>query len=237
MKFIELSKGTMACEDKESFLQNLLCRIFFMWLQKALLSISMIALFFYFYFYFLQHNLFEMTTIPKTWIDELVSFDPIFFYVYVSLWVYLSLSMAIIKNKEELRSYLLYLAALGTMAILFYIFFPTTIIQDIHTSKDDMLQIIKDIDMAGNAFPSMHVASSLFAFIWLHMHLKNIGAPLFLKLFNAIWFALIVYSTMAINQHLFIDVLGGILFGLPVSLLAIKKFNSCGTLPRKHPSS
>jgi membrane-associated phospholipid phosphatase len=225
MRLTELSKGTLECDDRGTFVHNLTCRILFMAIQKALLSISMITIFFLIYFYFLEHNFFEVTTIPETWIDELIPFEPIFFYAYVSLWVYLSLSMAIIKNKKEFKSYLLYLAVLGTMAILFYLFFPTTIIQDIHAPKDNILHIIKDIDMAGNAFPSMHVASSLFAFIWLNRHLENMKAPRFLKLLNALWFLTIVYSTMAIDQHLFIDVVGGVLLGLPISILAIKKLN------------
>ncbi|MEJ2497694.1 MAG: hypothetical protein P8Y43_09555, partial [Sulfurovaceae bacterium] len=101
MRLTKLSKGTLECDDRGTFVHNLTCRILFMAIQKALLSISMITIFFLIYFYFLEHNFFEVTTIPETWIDELIPFEPIFFYAYVSLWVYLSLSMAIIKNKKD----------------------------------------------------------------------------------------------------------------------------------------
>lgn len=225
MRLTELSKGSMECNDRSAFLHNLTCRILFMTIQKALLSISMITIFFLIYFYFLGHNFFEVTIMPETWIDELIPFEPLFFYAYVSLWVYLSLSFAIIKDKKELKTYLYYQGILGLSAILFYLFFPTTIMQHNAIANDSVLQIVKSIDMAGNAFPSMHVASSLFAFFWLVKHLENMKAPRFLKLLSTLWFLAIVYSTMAIDQHLFIDVIGGILLGLPISILAIKKLN------------
>ena len=122
------------------------------------------------------------------------------------------------------------------MRYFFYLFFPTTIIQHSIIANDNIMRIIKSIDMAGNAFPSMHVASSLFAFMWLRVHLKNMRAPLIFKILNVLWFLAIVYSTMAIDQHLFIDVLGGVLLGFPISMLGIKR-NEIDALSQNHPFS
>jgi len=41
-----------------------------------------------------------------------------------------------------------------------------------------------------------------------------VGAPLWLRAINVAWAAGIVYSTMAVRQHVLIDVLGGFALGV-----------------------
>ena len=70
------------------------------------------------------------------------------------------------------------------------------------------------VDDAGNACPSLHVAASVFSFLWLRAMLADVGAPRWLALINACWCVGICYSTLATKQHLLIDVLAGAALGL-----------------------
>ncbi|MNT32482.1 hypothetical protein D3C72_1683660 [compost metagenome] len=48
----------------------------------------------------------------------------------------------------------------------------------------------------------------------LARQLREAGAPGWLRLLNLAWAVAIVYSTMAVRQHVLIDVLGGLGLGL-----------------------
>jgi membrane-associated phospholipid phosphatase len=89
--------------------------------------------------------------------------------------------------------------------------------------------------MNANAFPSMHVASAVFADFWLNKQLSQMNAPTITYGISALWCVGIVYSTMAIRQHLFIDVAGGVVLGVIVAIGTLKHYSKrlCSTIPKK----
>ncbi|MDD2828032.1 MAG: phosphatase PAP2 family protein [Sulfuricurvum sp.] len=209
--------------DTHSFGKNLLYRLWVWWCLKAVGSMSFITLFFVLYFYLLTHHYFYVTVIPATVMDEWISFNGSWLYFYLSLWVYVSLPPALTKSKKELLQYGVYAAILSLIGIFFYIFFPTTIQQN---SADwggsaDMIWL-KSMDMGGNAFPSMHVASAFFSFIWLNYQLKQMRGGKILYALSFLWCCAIIYSTLAVKQHLFIDVIGGLILGGSVALVTLR---------------
>jgi membrane-associated phospholipid phosphatase len=64
------------------------------------------------------------------------------------------------------------------------------------------------------------VSFSVFACIVLARQLRDAGAPAWLRLFNVAWAVAIVYSTMAVRQHVLIDVLGGLALGLALGFVS-----------------
>lgn len=209
--------------DTESFGKNFLHRLWVWWCLKAVGTMSFIALFFVLYFYLLTHHFFPITIIPISIIDEWISFDGQFLYLYLSLWVYVSLPAAVMKTKKELFQYGFYAAILSAVGIVFYIFFPTTIPQinaDWGGSSD--MSWLKSMDMGGNAFPSMHVASAVFSFFWFNEQLKEMRGAKIISYVSFLWCMGIIYSTLAIKQHLLIDVLGGLVLGISVALLTLQ---------------
>ena len=48
----------------------------------------------------------------------------------------------------------------------------------------------------------------------LARQLREVGAPAWLRVVNVAWAAGIVYSTMAVRQHVLVDVLGGLALGV-----------------------
>jgi membrane-associated phospholipid phosphatase len=211
--------------DGDSFVKNLLMRLWTYWLLKAVGAMIFIGIFFSIYFYLLKHPFFTIIQIPVNILDKKVGFVPEFIYFYLSLWVYISLVPTLIKSKSELIRYGFYIGALCFVGITFYAILPTAVPPcDIDWSCYPDFTFLKSVDMAGNAFPSMHVATAFFSGIWFHMELKDMKAPSFVLGINAIWCLGIIYSTMATKQHVFYDVIGGIVLGGLFAFLTLRDY-------------
>ena len=74
--------------------------------------------------------------------------------------------------------------------------------------------MLQGVDASGNACPSMHVAVAIFSALWVERMLRGAGAPRALRWLNAAWFAAIAYSTLAIKQHVVLDVVAGAALGI-----------------------
>jgi membrane-associated phospholipid phosphatase len=206
--------GTKDHEDGSSFFKNFLVRFWVHWCFKAIGTMAFTALFFFFYFYLLSNPLFSPIQMPLTLWDNFVGFTPEFLYFYLSLWVYVSLVPALMKSKRELIRYGIYVGLLCLIGISIYTFFPTVVPpSDVDWNRYPDFSFLKSMDAAGNAFPSMHVATALFSYLWFNHNLRQMNAPRWVMILNFLWCVGIVYSTMATKQHVFLDVIGGVALG------------------------
>ena len=73
--------------------------------------------------------------------------------------------------------------------------------------------MLRGVDAAGNAFPSMHVATATFTMLRLQDVWRRIGAPALIRIVNLTWCSAIVLSTLFIKQHVVLDVISGALLG------------------------
>jgi membrane-associated phospholipid phosphatase len=78
------------------------------------------------------------------------------------------------------------------------------------------------VDAAGNACPSLHVATAMFNAACLEPLLRRVGAPASLRVANALWFVAIAYSTLAVKQHVAVDVAAGATLGLLFALASLR---------------
>ena len=104
-----------------------------------------------------------------------------------------------------------------------------------HTAGFGGFSLLRGVDAAGNACPSMHVAVAMFSALWIERVLRLIQAPAALRLVNATWFRAIAYSTLAIKQHVVLDVLAGALLGIAFALPSLHwrpGLSLLGALPR-----
>lgn len=217
--------GHHSCYDSSSFVRNLLCRIHSLWLIKAIGVMGGITLFFVGYFHFQAHQYFTITPLYFSDIDMLIPFHISFLYIYLSLWIYIGLTPNLMKNFKELLFYGFYALLLGAIGMLFYAFYPTIVVQNIELWKGipEMMELKKS-DNGGNAFPSLHVAFALFGSIWLREQLIQMKAPLIFYIISGLWAAGIIYSTLAIKQHLIIDAVAGIVLGGLVGWISIMHY-------------
>ena len=192
-------------------------------LLKALGTPFFIAVFFGAYFYLLKHPAYPISIVPTIWLDRVIGFEPRALLLYLSLWVYVSLPPALLATRRELFRYAAWMAATCLIGLLVFYFWPTAVpIPDIDWALYPEVHFLKNIDAAGNAFPSLHVATAVFSGLWLQHLLRRFGGPTWMLVLNALWGTGIIYSTIATRQHVAVDVLAGLVLGGVAAYLSLR---------------
>ena len=172
-------------------------------------------------YFWIMKNAGQAWVLPLTAFDRLIAFWPALLPVYLSLWGYIALPVLLAKDKRELWGFSFGCAAMTALALVVFWFMPTAIPNfTIDAVPGSSLAFLKTVDSAGNAFPSLHVSFSVFTCIVLARQLREVGAPAWLRIFNVAWAVGIVYSTMAVRQHVLMDVLGGLALGLALGFVS-----------------
>lgn len=200
-----------------------------LWWRHQLLKVAGICLFvwvfFMAYFTVLRNPLRPVTEMPLTPLDAWVPFEPAAFWAYVSLWFYVGIAPALLPSLRAGLAYAAWAAGLCATGLLCFVLWPTAVPPQVHALDPSWfshagLAMLRGVDAAGNACPSLHVATALFTACWVHRILAAIGAPAVLRLLNALWFVLIAWSTVAIRQHVVLDVVAGTVLGAVFAALS-----------------
>jgi membrane-associated phospholipid phosphatase len=197
------------------------------WLLKFLGVSGFMWLFFEGYFHTLRAPVHAVQVMPLTWLDHAVVFQPYALGAYVSLWVYVALPAALMINLRALVVYGLWVGALSLTGLLCFYLWPTAVPPHntlIDIARHPGFALLQGVDAAGNACPSLHVATAVFSALWLQRLLQVLHTPVWLRVGNAVWVLLIVYSTLAIKQHVAWDVLAGTLLGAVFAWASLRWF-------------
>lgn len=190
---------------------------------KAVGTMVFMALFFLAYFVVLRHPLGEPATMPLTVVDRWVGFTPTGFPAYVSLWVYASLPPAFLTSRASLLRFTLWIGLLCGFCLVLFWLFPTQVPPlAVDLARYPGMAVLKGIDASGNACPSLHVATAVFAAFWLDRVWQAVSAPTALRWLSAAHCLLILWSTMATGQHVFLDVLAGLVVGWVFAWLSLR---------------
>jgi membrane-associated phospholipid phosphatase len=194
--------------------------------HKSIGTMLFISLFFGAYFYVLKNPAYPVTVMPVIALDRWIPFQPLAFYMYITLWVYVSLPPALLASRRELYGYGVAMALTCLTGLGIFYFWPTAVpVPDVDWTRYPGMEFLKNLDAAGNACPSLHVATAIFSGIWLHHLLRRFGAPLSMLFVNGVWCAGIVYSTMAVRQHVAVDVIAGLALGVLAAWLSLRGRN------------
>lgn len=190
---------------------------------KSIGTMIFISLFFGAYFYLLKDPAYPTSIMPITWLDRLIGFHPRALPIYLSLWVYVSLPPALLATRRELYGYGLAMAGTCLAGLIIFYFWPTAVpVTNIDWTQSPDVNFLKNMDASGNACPSLHVATAVFSGIWLHHLFRRFGAPLWILAFNWMWCFGIAYSTLAIRQHVAVDVFAGLALGGLTAYLSLR---------------
>ncbi len=191
--------------------------------HKSIGTTLFISLFFGAYFYLLKEPAYPTTVMPITLLDHLIGFQPLALPMYLTLWVYVSLPPALLATRRELYGYGVAMAGTCLAGLIVFYFWPTAVpAANIDWAQYPDVKFLKSMDASGNACPSLHVATAVFSGIWLHHLLRRYGGPLWILLFNWMWCIGIVYSALAIRQHVAVDVLAGLVLGVLAAYLSLR---------------
>lgn len=185
--------------------------------------------FFFAYIYLLRHPASQVTIIPATPLDKLIGFQPWALPIYLSLWAYVSLPAVLMLSRREIVEYGFRVAQPCLIGLTIFYFWPNAIAPaDIDWQQYPGVAFLKNVDTAGNAFPSLHVATAVFSSLWMHWRIRLLQLGRGLEWLNIIWCVAIAYSTMAVKQHVALDVLAGSLLGLGTAWLTSLKAHAHG---------
>ena len=204
------------------------------WLK--LLGISAFMwVFFVGYFHTLRHPVRAVQEMPLTALDHVIGLQPAMLVAYVSLWVYVGLAPGLLRNLRELLIYGLWIAALCLCGLLIFHFYPTAVpkpLLPVDVARHPGFALLHGVDAAGNACPSLHVATALFTALWVQRLFAALAVPRWLRAGNLLWVLLIVYSTLAIKQHVVLDALAGAVLGGAFAWASMRWFSP---VPSRHP--
>lgn len=195
-------------------------RMRFLWAAKMIFTIVGMTAFFVVYFILLNHPRSPVTLMPPISIDRMIGFGPWALPLYVSLWLYVPLAPSLLNDRTEIASYALAALLLSAVGFGVFILWPTAVPKpDVDWSAHPSVSYLKAVDASGNAFPSLHVAFAVFTAIWFGRLLRDAGAGGLVRALNWTWCVGIVYSTLALRQHVALDALAGAILGATVALL------------------
>ncbi len=184
-------------------------------------------LFFLGYFHLLRHPSQPVTVMPLTALDHAVSFQPAAMAAYVSLWLYVGIPAGLMASLRQLIVYGLWAALLCLIGLAVFWAWPTAIPPPqlpADVASYPGFALLQGVDAAGNACPSLHVATAVFSAIWIERLLRDLQAPAWPRVVNGVWVLLIVYSTLAIKQHVAWDAVAGVLLALAVAVPSLRWF-------------
>ena len=192
-------------------------------LLKAVGTTVFTWLFFIGYFHLLRNPVHPVVVMPLTALDQLIPWQPYMLGAYLSLWVYVGIAPGLQLTFRALVVYGLWIGALCLTGLGFFYFWPTRIPPlAIDASGFPGFAMLQGVDAAGNACPSMHVAVAIFTAVWIDHLLRQARSPALLRMLNWAWFAAIAYSTLAVKQHVVLDVAAGALLGMAFALPSLR---------------
>lgn len=191
---------------------------------KCFGTMAFTAVFFLAYVHLLKHPYAPVSIMPVTVLDDLIGFQPMALLPYVSLWVYVSIPPVFMVRIREIIIYGGWAAVLCLIGLAIFFFAPTAVpAANIDWARYPGVDFLKGVDAAGNACPSLHVATAVFSAIWLHRILKVFGTARSGLALNWFWCLAIIYSTMATKQHVAIDVFAGTALGTVIAWISLSK--------------
>jgi len=185
------------------------------WLLKTVGISAFITVFFIAYFRLLKAPIFPVTVMPVTWLDHVIAFNPYALVIYLSLWIYVPIAPIAIADKRKLYALGWEAGGVAIVGLGIFLFFPTMIpTLPIDWARYPGFEFLKTVDAAGNACPSLHVAFAVFTALRFDETLRELRARAVLHVGNWAWALGIVYSTLAIKQHVAVDAYAGTLLGV-----------------------
>ncbi len=203
---------------------------------KSLGTTIFTTLFFVAYIHLLKNPSGPVTEVPLTWLDEFIGFQPVALIPYLSLWLYVSLPPSFLLSRVELVKYGVHIGLMCLTGLLIFWLWPSAVPPaHIDWARYPGMAFLKGVDAAGNACPSLHVATALFSAIWLEHLLQRFAAPRWLRWLNAFWCLAIIWSTIATRQHVVLDAVAGSVLALFFAALSFRVVRVFPTIPANSP--
>jgi len=196
---------------------------------KCVGATAFTSLFFVGYIHLLKNPTGRVRVMPVTALDQWIGIVPWTLPLYLSLWVYVSLPAALMTSRREVIEFGLRIGAVCLIGLAVFWLWPNAVPpSNVDWARYPGMAFLKGVDAAGNAFPSLHVATAVFAGFWLHRMAPGLELGRRFRQINAAWCVAICYSTIATGQHVVVDVAGGVFLGGMMAWLTFPDHRTSG---------
>jgi hypothetical protein len=197
------------------------------WRLKLLLFIAINAVFWTGYQWLSRHALFPLRTVPITWLDRAVPFQPaLWSWVYLSQFLFTGTLPLLLVTRADIRRYVISIAVMSITSFAVFLFFPTEGPRSSAISDHAAMQWITRADGPLNALPSLHAAFivCMGLLAWRMFGLRVVTVVV-------IWGGAVFYSTLATKQHYVLDLLAGGTLGWLADSLAWRGASAAAMIP------
>lgn len=155
----------------------------------------------------------EPTRMPTMGLDASIPFCPSLAWLYCMQLVTTSLTAWLMLRYEHLISYFISHLALCVIIFSIFIAFPTFVPRPPPPTLSSLYSHIARIDVNGNAFPSFHAGFAVLCSGCLTATFPSTKRHLMVSFVSWLLTICVLYSALAIKQHVVLDIIGGILIG------------------------
>lgn len=196
-------------------LASLWQRVIAEWKIKLLLGGAITALFWGGYFRLEHVAQAFVTQMPALAVDRMIPFTPGAAFIYVSQFVTMPLVIWLMTSRRQLlRCCRGLLLLIGVSFLLFY-FWPTAVARpESVPGRFFFYDLVVGADRTRNACPSLHAAFGVFTAGCAWELFQGWRYSRWLIGISWAWTAAILFSTLLIKQHVFLDLLAGSLLGM-----------------------
>jgi hypothetical protein len=139
-------------------------------------------------------------TLPLTWIDQAIGYQPGAIYAYQSVYLLIPLSPFLAVKQQDLFRFARGFVLLCGASFAVFLLFPVAGPRPDQAAGNWMTQLVFSYDRNLNAFPSLH--AGLAAYSVLFGSLTQSGRVVTLC---SAWLLVIMFATLATRQHYFLD--------------------------------
>ena len=160
-----------------------------------------------------QVEIFPVYWMPELAIDRAIPVNFTAIWVYFSFYLLLGL-VGLTLNKRLFVRYMYTIGWSTLVAHMVFLFFPNGATRDAIEidSAPWIYQLLVSADLPRNAFPSLHATRSVIAALAVQASATNIA----LKSLTWLWVLAIFWSTIALRQHVSLDLIAGSLVAIIV---------------------
>jgi len=141
-------------------------------------------------------------------VDHWIPMVPEFIVFYMVGYLFVLVPCALVRERRDFYAATVVFCLMLSVAFLFFRYFPIYMDKSYAVGSDWFSRLAhfqQKKDTAYNNFPSLHVALNVFAYCLIAWQVRRIS----------LWWlpvpVLIISSTLLVKQHLFVDVVGGLI--------------------------
>lgn len=177
--------------------------------QHLKLGISIFALYGLLYLGAQHFPFRQPTLVPHTTWDQYVSFSQGWVWIYLLAYPYVPFVFFSLKRAEIIYAYARSYVWLTIGSVIIFALWPTTLPRSPYPTDGTLsgltLEWLRGMDAPTNCLPSLHVATALLSSWWLMRQSRTLG------IIGFIFTLLVIWSTLALKQHVFWDAVTGTL--------------------------